>query len=169
MLVFLFSCQSVCTEQLWDILKWQTQQINRQEANCLRCAETKVGLKLGDNRMYSSRVTQSCIKIHYGVDSHLVFGISWFLVQCLVVPVPLMLHTKFCEDRPFGSTVISVLVSHRNAWGRDFWPFWGEQVCPQILAPKSIFLSPSRFFWHIMCENWFSGLGCTPIQKIGNG
>ena len=134
--------------------------------NLLPGAETKLGLKFGENWMYSSWIIQLCIKIQHGVGGHFVFGISGFWAQWLVAPVPLMLHTKFYEDRLTGSKVINVFVSHWNAWERGFVPPFGvKKFFPKFLDPKRHLLGPNRFFWRIMRENRFSGLGCTLIHE----
>jgi len=65
-----------------------------------------------------------------------------------------MLHTKFSEDRPYGSKVISIFVSHWNAWERFFFQILGVKNWP-----KRHLLGPNRVFWHIKRENravpWF--------------
>ena len=45
-------------------------------------AKTELGLKFDDNRMYTSRVIQVCMKIQDGIGGHLVFKISVFSIPC---------------------------------------------------------------------------------------
>ena len=116
--------------------------------------------------MNRSWVIQICLKIQDGVGGHFVFGISGLWAYGIDAPMALMLHTKFREDRPTGSKVIGIFVSHWNAWERGFLPPFGvKKFFQKFLTPKRHLLGPNRFFWRIMRENRFSGLGCTLIHE----
>ena len=112
--------------------------------------EAKLGITVDDNWMYTSGVIQLCMKIHDGVGGHLVFWISGFWAQCLVAAVALMLHTKFGEDRPYHSEVISIYVSYWKAWEREFLTIFGvKKFLGNFLTPQRHLLGPNRFFWRI--------------------
>jgi len=128
-------------------------------------AEAKLGLKFNDNRICTSRVIQLWIKIQDGVGGHLVFWISGYWAQCLVAALVLMRCAKFCEDRPYRSRVISISVSHWNAWERGFLTILRvKKFSGNFLTPQRHLLGPDRFFWRITRQNRFRGLGCTMIH-----
>ena len=119
--------------------------------------------------MYTFWVIQVCMKIQDGVGGHLVWRISGFWAYRFVAALGLMLHSKFGEVRPYRSNVISISVSHWNAWERGFWPFLGRKNFGEIFwPPQRHLLGLNRFFWRIKRQNRFSGLGCTLTDETKN-